>query len=208
MTIIVGFISQKGGVGKSTLSRALAIEAASEGLDTKVADLDIQQATTTNWLRRRMQSNFPMKHLSVESFKTAKNALSRSDKYDLFIIDGPARSSEASLMIAQSADLVVQPTGASSDDLEPAILKFHELVKKGIPKSKLKIALCRIGTESEEQACREYISEAGYDVLDGCLYEKPAYRQAQNLGRSVTETSYKKMNEKSEKLVQSIVDLL
>ena len=41
MGTIIGFVSQKGGVGKSTLSRAVAREAANEGLNVKIADLDI-----------------------------------------------------------------------------------------------------------------------------------------------------------------------
>ena len=40
---VVAFVSQKGGVGKSTLSRGLAREAAKNGLRVKIADLDIQQ---------------------------------------------------------------------------------------------------------------------------------------------------------------------
>lgn len=40
MAWIVGFISQKGGVGKSTKARALAREASACGIKTKLADLD------------------------------------------------------------------------------------------------------------------------------------------------------------------------
>jgi len=40
--LIVGFVSQKGGVGKSTLSRALATSTAAAGTKVTIADLDIQ----------------------------------------------------------------------------------------------------------------------------------------------------------------------
>ena len=40
MATIIAFVSQKGGVGKSTLSRALAREAAASGLKVKIADLE------------------------------------------------------------------------------------------------------------------------------------------------------------------------
>ena len=43
MAWIVGFISQKGGVGKSTKARALAREASACGIKTKLADLDLEQ---------------------------------------------------------------------------------------------------------------------------------------------------------------------
>jgi len=43
---IVAFISQKGGVGKSTLSQALAVEASKKKLKTLLADYDPQQKTS------------------------------------------------------------------------------------------------------------------------------------------------------------------
>ena len=56
MTTLIAFVSQKGGVGKSTLSRAVAREAAASGLNVKVADLDTQQGTTVAWHRRRLDA--------------------------------------------------------------------------------------------------------------------------------------------------------
>ncbi len=51
MTMIIAFVSQKGGVGKSTLARAVAREAAYGGLKVKIADLDTQQGTSVDWHR-------------------------------------------------------------------------------------------------------------------------------------------------------------
>lgn len=207
MSTIIGFVSQKGGVGKSTLSRALAREAAESGLSVKIADLDTQQGTSVNWHRRRLDANLtPI--FSVEPFRTAKQAISQAGSYDLFILDGPARTSAGTLDIANAADLIVQPTGASLDDLEPAILVFHELVKQKIPREKLAFALCRVGTASEEAECRAYIEQARYQTLDGCLFEKPAYRQAQNQGQAITETRFSSLNKKAETLIQSLIDLI
>jgi len=207
MTICISFISQKGGVGKSTLARALAREANNQELTVKVADLDTQQGTIVNWHRRRLNLNHnPIG--SVESFKTAEQALQNISSYDLLIIDAPARASKATLDIARQSDIVIQPTGASMDDLEPAILLFHELFKAGISKSKLNFALSRIGTDSEFEVCKEYLMQTGYGVLGGCLFEKPAYRQAQNIGLSITETSYQSLNKKADELIQSIVDAI
>lgn len=207
MTICISFISQKGGVGKSTLARALAREANEQGLMVKVADLDTQQGTVVNWHRRRLNANHnPIG--SVESFKTAEQALQNINGYDLLVVDGPARASKATLDIARQSDIVIQPTGASMDDLEPAILLFHELFKAGIPKPKLYFALSRIGTDSELMACSEYLSQTGYNILAGCLFEKPAYRQTQNVGLSITETPYQSLNKKADELIQSIVDAI
>ncbi len=207
MTQIVGFISQKGGVGKSTLARGLSREAAASGLNVKLADLDTQQGTSVDWYRRRLDSGAnPV--FSVESFKTASQALRPAEQFDLLLLDGPARASSATLEIARSANLVVQPSGASIDDLRPAVLVFHELIKAGIPKSRLVFALCRMGTDAEEVEARAYIDQAGYTALEGSLPERPSYRQASNVGLSITETRYPQLNLRADKLIQSMVDKL
>lgn len=67
-------------------------------------------------------------------------------------------------------------------------------------------ALNRIGTDTEEADARQYLEESGYSVLTGCLSERPAYRNAQNTGCSITETRYISLNERANTLLQSITD--
>lgn len=205
MASTIAFVSQKGGVGKSTLARALAREAAAGGLRVKLADLDTQQGTSVDWQRTRMDAGIEPS-ISAESFKTAAQALAIADQFDILIIDGPARTSQATLDIAKAADLVVQPSGASLDDLRPAVREYHALVKSGIPRERLAFALNRIGTDAEEADARAYLSEAGYDVLNGCLLERPAYRKAQNSGYAVTETRYAALNERADALIQALIN--
>jgi chromosome partitioning protein len=205
MGAIIGFVSQKGGVGKSTLARGIGREAAAGGLSVKIADLDVQQGTSVNWYRRRLEAGIePI--FSVESFKTAAQALRLAPQFDYLIIDGPARASAATLEIARAASLIVQPTGSSVDDLEPAVLTFHELVRDGISRDILVFALSRVGTDAEEIEARAYIKQAGYAVLDGSIQERPAYRQASNVGLSITETRYPQLNKRADILIQAMVD--
>ena len=53
MAVTMSFVSQKGGVGKSTLARSVAVEAAKAGVDVVIADLDIQQGTIQEWAKLR-----------------------------------------------------------------------------------------------------------------------------------------------------------
>jgi chromosome partitioning protein len=46
MSTIISFISQKGGVGKSSLARALAVLASNNNLKVLLADCDFQQTTS------------------------------------------------------------------------------------------------------------------------------------------------------------------
>ena len=56
MPVIVGFISQKGGVGKSTLARALGAVVAHAGLKVRIADLDAKQQTVLAWEEARHEN--------------------------------------------------------------------------------------------------------------------------------------------------------
>lgn len=69
-------------------------------------------------------------------------------------------------------------------------------------------ALCRTMTATEAAEARAVISRAGFETLDGELIERPGYRQAQNLGRSPTETAFPSLNQKARRLARSILDRL
>jgi chromosome partitioning protein len=205
MAIVIGFVSQKGGVGKSTLARALAREAVVSGLQVKVADLDPDQATIVDWHKVRTQRSIePV--ISVELFRTTAQALVSARQHDLLVIDGPAKASANTTEIAKRTDLIVQPTGPARDDLNPAIRVFHGLVREGLPISRLIFALNHIGTESEAEAARAYIEDAGYTALPGYLPERPAYRQAQNEGFAITETRFHSLKTRADALIQSLID--
>ena len=53
MLAVVAFISQKGGVGKSTLARSLGVVAARAGHNVKIGDLDRLQQTLVRWTQVR-----------------------------------------------------------------------------------------------------------------------------------------------------------
>jgi chromosome partitioning protein len=165
MAVIVGMVSQKGGVGKSTLSRLVAREYALAGWTVKIADLDVSQGTSFNWQSRRLQAGIePV--IPVERFGTVEQALKTGSHYDLLILDGPPHSTAGTLKIAAASLLTILPTGLSLDDLEPSVLLAHELRKREIKAAKIAFALSRVGeSESEIEEAREYITEAGYRVL-------------------------------------------
>lgn len=205
LTVTIAFISQKGGVGKSVLARGTAKEASSNGLNALLADLDVGQLTSLKWSKKRAAAGIKPS-IQAQQFPTAKAALAQASNHDLLIIDGPAKASEATLEIAKEANVVIHPTGGSEDDLEPAVLLFHDLVREGIPKEKLCFALVKIASPAEEAEAREYIAAAGYTVLKGCLPERLSYRLAHNAGLSITETAYPSMNQKADELLQNIID--
>lgn len=204
MPVVVAFISQKGGVGKSTLARAL-LAVAAHSMKARLADLDPQQGSVVAWERTR-QRHGAVPACEVVAYATAQEALAAGRDVELLIIDTPARTSRATLEIARHAHLIVQPTGASADDLKPAVLTFHELVKAGIPKQRLAMAVSRVLSAGEEATIHAYVADAGYEVLAGAIGERIAYREAQNRGRAITETTQAKLNEAAETLIESLLE--
>jgi chromosome partitioning protein len=110
------------------------------------------------------------------------------------------------LEIAHQADLIIQPTGPSVDDCEPAVKEFHALKEVGISKKKLLFALNHLTTTSEEINAREYLTQAGYSILGTGLTEKTSYRQAQNQGLAITEVIYLGLKKQAQKLVDEIIE--
>lgn len=206
MALVIGVVSQKGGVGKSTIARMIGCEYATNDWDVKIADMDLAQGTTTNWNRRRLQNEFEPK-VAVEQYVSVKDAIKKADNYDLIVFDGAPHSTRNTLEIAEQSQILVLPTGTSLDDLEPTIKLAHELRKKGIPRERINIALSRVGnSKAELEEAIDYIEQSGYHLLEGVLYEKTAIRRASDEGKSAGETSFKSVNTRTDKLLQAVVD--
>ena len=201
-------VSQKGGAGKSTLARLFARELAQEGFTVKIADLDTQQTTSTEWASDRAKSGIEPE-IQVQSFGDLKTALAEAERFDAYILDGRPHSSRQTLEIALAAHLIVIPTGQTKDDLRPAVKLAHSLVDSGIDSSRITFALVKTTRSTAEiAAARTYLEQTDYTLIEGFLPVSTAYGIAHDAGKSVTETPYRSLNEKAERLAQAMVDLL
>ncbi|MCE8162794.1 MAG: ParA family protein [Candidatus Moeniiplasma glomeromycotorum] len=203
MLKIISILSQKGGGGKSTLARCLAVELTKQKQKTLLIDLDIQQKTSWEWSERRKRKRVrPLINCQYYPFFDEK--LTKSP-YDYLIIDGPAKISKESLLIAKHSDLVIQPVRPSLDDLNPAIREFHALAKAGINKKKLAFVINCVSSTVEEKNTREYLTEAGYFTFPIALLDKVSYREAQNQGLSIGEVKYPRLKKQVQLLVKKII---
>lgn len=208
MPLILGCVSQKGGVGKSTLARLVAREFAAAGWRVKIADLDVSQITSTEWKKRRDCAGIDPE-VAVEPFRTVAQALSVRDTYDLLILDGPPHSMAGTKEIARNSDLLLLPTGLCLDDLQPTVLLAHELVDAGVPSKKVAFALSRVGDRQNEiDEARRYIRKAGYSALAGALPEKTAFRRAADEGRALSEVTFPSLKSRAEELAKAIAGRL
>ena len=207
MALKIAVLSQKGGVGKSTLVRALATEYARNDWSVKIADMDLKQKTTTEWNCIRLESKINPS-LAVEPFADVSKVLKQDSQYDLILFDGAGQADVQTLKIAKSSDLIILPSGLTRDDLLPQIKLAHEMRKKGIDKLRIGMCLSRVGgSESELSLAKEFINDAGYTYL-GYIPEKTSIGQAHDSGHSANETRYSTITKTVDILIQSIGDML
>lgn len=204
---VVAVVSQKGGVGKSTLCQLIAREAAAQGKQVKILDFDVKQMTSTDWVRARLERDLEPT-IEAEPSKNLDKVLKHSKGYDLLVLDGAPGAPKRTAGLMPSCDLVILPTGASRADLVPSLALARRIVEMKLATDGPVFALCRVMTGSEAAETRSAIANAGFETLDGDLIERPGYRQAQNLGRSLTETAYPSLNGKAGRLARSILDRL
>lgn len=206
MALIIGVVSQKGGVGKSTICRLIAREYAANELDVLIADMDVSQSTSFIWNGRRLENDI-QPNIGVQQFRKVEAALKLEDKYDAIVFDGAPHATRQTLEISQYANVVVIPTGTSLDDLIPTVQLAHELKKNGVATQKIVIVFSRVGNSQVElDEATEYIQMAGYRLLEGAIPERTAYRRASDAGKAATETTHHSTNERADELVQSIIN--
>jgi chromosome partitioning protein len=204
---VVGVVSQKGGVGKSTLCQLIAREAAICGKHAKILDFDVKQMTSTDWVRTRMQHDFEPA-IEAEPTKNIDKALKHNRSYDIILLDGAAGTPKRTGELVPPCDLIILPTGVSRADLMPGLALARRIAEMKLATDGPVFALCRVMTANEVTEARATIGGAGFETLDGELIERPGYRQAQNLGRSPTETAYPSLNDKARRLAHSVLDRL
>ena len=205
MALVIGAIAQKGGVGKSTIARAIAREYAANEWAVKLADMDLSQGTSFRWHERRLKNGIEP-GLSVEQFRDVRSALKSAQSFDLLVFDGAPHSDRQTLDIAKASALVVIPTGISLDDLEPTVRLANEL-RKHIPVERIAVALCRVGdSEAELSEAVAYLKQTPYFLFSGFLPERTGYRRASDMGRTATETNYRPLNRRADEFIQALMD--
>jgi chromosome partitioning protein len=195
---IVGCVSQKGGVAKSSLARLVARDYAARGQRVLLADLDTFQATALDWSHRRqaagLQPAVPV--IAAESVKQAIKAGRRAEA-DLLVLDGRGFSDRQTLEIAEAARALLLPTGLSVDDLKPSVRLAHELTATGFPAARLTFALCRAEEGVEAEEARLYLTEAGYACLGPVFPERAGFRRAHDEGRAATEARHPQLRSRA-----------
>ena len=204
--MIISVLSQKGGVGKSTLARGIAVEFVKNGWDVHVADMDTTQQSTVNWAERR-DAIAVEPSIDCAMYRNPQSALRAIGRCDLLVIDGTPYATQDTKDLAAGSDLVVIPTGITHDDLEPSLRLAQELtIKAGVPKSKILLGVMTVpeSGDKEAMATKSSIQDWGFTVADSWMPFRTAYGKAMDAGYSMSETRFTTLNERAGSILSAI----
>ena len=185
--MIWGFVNQKGGVGKSTLSQNVADCLSRLGQKVLLIDAD-KQGTSSDWASLRSENRFTIVSMARENM--AQDAMKIAADYDFTIIDGPPHADAISRSCIVASDLVIvpiEPGGASrwSSDLTVRQLKEAQQFK---PTLKCGFVVTRkiTGTVLGRDA-RAMVSDAGIPIFKTEIEQRVAYAEALTMGKTIFE---------------------
>ena len=112
--MIIAFLNQKGGVGKTTLSINMAADLANRGHKVLLIDAD-KQGSSSTWASLREDAPFQVVSLARENM--ARDTLKLAADFEFTVIDGPPHAEEIARSCIIAADFValpIEPSGLST----------------------------------------------------------------------------------------------
>lgn len=180
---VIACISQKGGVGKTTISINLAVAAARDGKQVVLLDLDPQQSAA-RWSRLRTDDN-PL--IIPAHAPNLAELLEKAETggADLVIIDTAPKSENASLTAARVADFVLIPCQPSSLDLD-AIGDTVQIARLAAKPAAIVITNAKSNSTLSDLA-HDAVAEYGLPVAPVRLGSRVAFVRSLAEGKGITE---------------------
>jgi chromosome partitioning protein len=179
----LAIISQKGGVGKTTLATALAVAAEKDGKIVAVFDLD-PQASAAFWKDTREADTPAVVAIPPSRLQHVLKAAEETG-CDLAIIDAPPFAKDIAFEAAQRADFILIPTRPAVLDVM-AMTKTLELVGHYNKPAAVVLTFCPIqGREISDT--EDAVKQLGAEIAPVRIHNRVAYSRAQQTGLTAQE---------------------
>jgi chromosome partitioning protein len=189
---VVGLLSRKGGVGKTTLAIHLAVLAQQAGRRTLLIDLDPQRSTAGWW--RAREADTPQLVETVPADLSGVLDAARSDGVDLVLIDTRPSVEADAMQVAALSDLVLVPSRPAILDLR-AILGTLDIMKGAIHRALIILNACPpargVGEASITGDARRAVAAFGVPVASVAITSRAAFSSALVAGLTANETEPK-----------------
>ncbi|WP_142416978.1 ParA family partition ATPase [Bartonella massiliensis] len=186
--MIIGFLNQKGGVGKTTLSVNLAASFARTGARVLLIDVD-PQGSALDWAAAREDAPL-FSVIGLPRATVHKEIAQIGHSYDHIIIDGPPRVTDLARSALMASDLVLIPVLPSPYDIWAAdgIVKLIDEAR--VYKENLKSAFV-INRKIVNTAIGRDVNEAlgiyHVPVLSSSVAQRVIFAEAAAQGKAVYE---------------------
>jgi chromosome partitioning protein len=185
-TRVVAIVSEKGGVGKTTVTTNLGVAAHLAGVDVAVIDLD-PQTNAADWFDERGEGSLP------EAVAIPPNRLKkiledlRNNGTNLVLIDTPRESGNAGYVAAENADLVLVPYKRGGHDFR-ALDRTLNMCRLAGKRPYLLLNGIRPGATHVEADTRESVAGKECEIAPVVLHNWTAYETTSITARTPQET--------------------
>ncbi len=208
--MIISFLNQKGGVGKTTL--AIHIADSLSRKDKKVLLIDADpQASALDWAENSENGNrFSVVGLPKKTLRSELRTIETD--YDYIIVDGPPRVHEIAMAAIAASDLIVIPVQPSPFDvwslkdiidLVNEVKTINENLKTVLVINR-KIVNTAIGRDVVNA-----LADYNFPILKTAICQRVAYAESIGMGQTVLNTnSDSKASEEIQALTNEILEVI
>lgn len=184
-TIVIA--AQKGGAGKTTLARNIAVSASQDGSRVLCLDLDPQGSLRAWWESRQADTPAMLERdPSPASLRATLEAAQA--QFDVCVIDTPPAAPEWLSEALEAADLVLIPVRPSPDDLRAVGATIAAVNRARVP---FAFALSQTPRAKITEEAARILAQHGR-VAPTNIAQRVSYAETGATGQGVTETSDEK----------------
>ena len=215
--MIIASISYKGGVGKSTIARNLAVYIASKGQKVCLIDADETMATTEWFADRQENPDESLPYLQVVQMTNTKGLIPAAkglyEDYDVLIIDAPPSIKPIAskiMLLAHMIIIPVAPKGKQDYTVTAKFVEHYEEImqqKESVTPAYFVLNMYRNTNFNKafEEVLKEYGETSDIGLLNAKLSELTDHAEATQSGLTAFDYSKGRAKDEVNGLCEEIV---